>query len=49
MFMQIEGIHIDAKGQRGAGTPGIKRGDDTGEAAFKRAQPRFRRALLAAR
>ena len=47
MFIQIEGIHIDPKGQRGAGTPGIQRRDDTGEAAFKRAQPRFWRPLLA--
>ena len=36
LFIEIEGIHIDAKGQGWAGTSGVKRGDHPRKSAFKR-------------
>ena len=47
LFVEIEGIHIDAKGQGWSGPPGVERGHHAGETAFKRRQPALRRALFA--
>lgn len=47
LFVEIEGIHIDAKGQGWSGPPGVERGHHAGETAFKRWQPALRRALFA--
>ncbi len=35
LFVEIEGIHIDAKGQGWPGPPGVERGHHAGETTFK--------------
>ena len=47
LFVEIEGIHIDAKGQGWPGPPGVERGHHAGETTFKRRQPALRRTLFA--
>lgn len=47
LFVELEGIHIDAKGRGWSGPPGVERGHHAGETAFKRRQPALRRALFA--
>ncbi|VGP41018.1 hypothetical protein SB00610_02113 [Klebsiella quasipneumoniae subsp. similipneumoniae] len=47
LLIEVEGVHVDAKGQGWAGTSGVERRHHAGEPAFKRRQPAFRRPLLA--